>query len=1091
MPPFCWRAARGGVLLGFQPVLLPRFVSLGVVVVGALAAVPGFAAVDPRGDSFDARLLSAEESRTLFHLPPGFEIQLVAAEPVIQKPLNLAFDAAGRVWLTGSTLYPWPARRDAVGEPIATFDRNWGENPVAFRAAAAPPAPVEQGADTIRVLADFDPVTGRARRITTFADGLNIPIGLVPLPRENGARGDSVLVYSIPAIWRLTDTDGDGRADRREKLYDGFGFRDTHGMSSNYWLWLDGWVYGTHGYSNQSEVVDRAGRVVRVASGNTYRFRPDGSRFEVFANGQSNPFGLAFDARGDVFTADSHSKPVYLLVPGGYYEGIGKDHDGLGFAPPITTDDHGSSAIAGIAHYSATQFPPEFRGNLFNGNPVTRRINRDRLDWRGSSPTAARQPDFLTSDDPSFRPVQVKLGPDGALWVADFYNPVIGHYEVPLMHPARDRSHGRVWRIVWRGLDRSVPAPAMANLATLAPAALVSRLADADLVVRSLAVSELLARPDAATAVPALHAAAERLIAGTDADADETAALPLFLAADRLGAPDDAQLRRALTRPESDVALAALRTLATREQLPADAQAMFSAVVGRGDADAKGRPAAPGHAWRVIADVLRRQPQPWGAPLLLTMLARAPEADFELGYALRLALKSHAAAATAETLRSWANDDDAAAQLAVVCLAVKTPAAAEFLLTHLERTKFAAARAGDFARHAVAQLPADRLTAVQPLIRSLAGAPLTQRVALAEGLALVAADPARPLPPEVDGWMRRELIAAMGDPDLGPAYRAINAVKPLPLPEKAVPLRRIAVSGTYNDGTRVAALRALSPRAEGTEETLIEVLGSNASPTVRRVAADLLGTPHASEPARAALVAAFTGAYADIAMVVATGLARSDDGAKELMDLAATGRINASLLRQHYVALALEARPPAIRARAEGLTRNLPPEDARLDAVIAQRVALAPKFRPDATRGATLFMAQCAPCHRFRDAGGSLGPSLDGIGVRPLARIVEDILDPNRNVDPAFRLATVTLKSGDAKTGINLRSEGERVLLTDVTTNQALALAKADVAQTTISALSPMPAAFETAIPEKDFYDLIEYLRAPGSAAAERKASSL
>ena len=92
---------------------------------------------------------------------------------------------------------------------------------------------------------------------------------------------------------------------------------------------------------------------------------------------------------------------------------------------------------------------------------MTRRINRVRLDWRGSSPHAARQPDFLTSDDPAFRPVQVKLGSDGALWIADFYNPIIGHYEVPLTHPSRDNSHGRIWRIVWRGLDGSVPAPTL------------------------------------------------------------------------------------------------------------------------------------------------------------------------------------------------------------------------------------------------------------------------------------------------------------------------------------------------------------------------------------------------------------------------------------------------------------------------------------------------------------------------------------------------------------------------------------------------------------------------------------------------------
>ena len=153
----------------------------------------------------------------------------------------------------------------------------------------------------------------------------------------------------------MRDTDGDGRADVREELYTGFGFKDTHGMASNFTYWVDGWIYGTHGFANHSEVRDRSGRVTVLDSGNTYRFRPDGSRFEIVTHGQTNPFGLAFDLRGELYTADSHSKPVYLLVPGGYYEGISKEHDGLGFAPPITTDDHGSSAIAGIAHYSLSK----------------------------------------------------------------------------------------------------------------------------------------------------------------------------------------------------------------------------------------------------------------------------------------------------------------------------------------------------------------------------------------------------------------------------------------------------------------------------------------------------------------------------------------------------------------------------------------------------------------------------------------------------------------------------------------------------------------------------------------------------------------
>ncbi len=1029
-----------------------------------------------RGDAPDARLSAPAEQRARFHLPPGFEIQLVAAEPELQKPMNVAFDAAGRVWVTGSTLYPWPAKRDARGEPIASFQKNWGENHLAFRASSTPPEPSEYGLDTVRVLADFDPVSGRARQSTVFADGLNIPVGVVPLPRAPGAKGDTVLVFSIPAIWRLTDTDGDGRADVREKLYDGFGFKDTHGMSSSYWQWLDGWVYGTHGFANASEVVDRSGRVVKLTSGNTYRFRPDGSRFEIFANGQTNPFGLAFDARGDVYTADSHSKPVYLLIPGGFYEGIGKEHDGLGFAPAITTDDHGSSAIAGIAHYSATQFPAEFRDNVFNGNPVTRRVNRTRLEWRGATPAAARQTDFLTSDDPAFRPVQVKLGPDGALWIADFYNPIIGHYEVPLTHPARDHGHGRLWRIVWRGLDGSVPVPLLPNLATLTTADLVPRLADGNLVVRGLALNELVARRDAAAATSALQAAAARLVDGHDPGADGTAVLALFFALERLGQVDDALLLRALARPDSAVAHAALRVLVTRDAGLKNLEQRFNMIAGK-NTPAPGGTATPGYTWRLVAEALARHPQPWGAPLLLTMLGRAPEADTQLVYALRLAFKNHALQADAPTLAAWAATSPGdAGRIVEGCLALTMPAAARFLAARVRDAKTSDLRIGEFARHVALNLPKEEFASFAALLEPLSAASALQRLMAAEGLATIAAQPQRVLPDDVAAWMRRELFAALED-KAALAVRAANALKPLALPEKGAPLRRRALATNAAESVRAAALRALTPGEPETAVTAIAVLVSAAPLGARRAAAEVLGLSRLSSAGLAALSGAFEGAPADFALTLATTLATSDQGAAELLELAVAGRVRLALLRHRYVALALEKRPAALRERAAALTKALPPEDARLDALVAYRVGALGSFKPDRTNGAAVFAAHCAACHRFRDAGGNLGPSLDGIGARALPRLVEDILDPSRNVDPTFRLTTLTLKNGETKSGMNLREEAGRVLLRDPNSGEEVAVAKADVAETAPAAISPMPAAFETALKEQEFFDLVDFLR--------------
>ena len=1017
-----------------------------------------------RGDAPNARMRPGAEQQGLFHLPPGFAIQLVAAEPELGKPLNLAFDAAGRLWVTTTSHYPWPARTDALGQPIADFARDWDDNQLAFRGLVRPPEPATQARDQLLVLSDFDPNTGRARRTEVFADGLNIPVGVTPLPRSPGARGAAVIAHSIPGIWRFEDTDGDGRADRRELLYDGFGFKDTHGMASSFTPWPDGWIYATHGFANRSEIRDRSGRVTKLESGNTFRFRADGSRLEPWAHGQTNPFGLAFDARGDVYTADSHSKPVYLLLRGGFYEGINRQHDGLGFAPPITLDSHGSSAIAGIAVYAAAQFPEEYRGNVFNGNPVTRRLNRARLDWTGSTPKAVRQADFLSCDDPAFRPVQVVLGPDGALWIADFYNPIIGHYEVPLTHPARNRTHGRIWRVYWRGEDATVPPPALPDLAQAAASALVAALRDPNLAVRTLAAGELAGRVAPGEAQAALAALTVPLPPG--------AALPVAFLRERLGTVDEAGLLAALEASraaDDEAALASLRAMLLRGPPGPAAVEPFRTLLARVNA---------GHVWRAAAEVFARHPQPWQAPLLLSMLARAPETDTLLVYALRLALKEHVAVATREQLQELAARREDAVRLADVAVAVATPAAAEFLIAHLERFGVTGPRAGEFARHAVRQLGPGNATAVEALIRRLDGTPLEQRLALAEGLAAAAGQELASWPAAVSGWLERTLLGALAAEDPAVSRRAAQTLKPLPLPAKNAPLRERALDAKSAAALRQAALEAFDLDAEG-EAALARILTTGAGLPVRRAAAERLAKIPAGATARSALAASLSAAGTDLAIILAGGLAQSEEGAAALVALVGDGRAPASLLRHSRLAPSLERRSAGVRARVAELTRDLPGEDARLDAVIAARIGAHGEAKRDPRRGAEVFAAHCAACHRRGDAGGSVGPSLDGLTARGLGRVVEDILDPGRNVDPLFRMASVRLRDGEVRSGFNPRRDAAGVTLADPVTGRDFWIASEEIARLEPSAASAMPAAFETALADRDFHDLLAFLLGP------------
>lgn len=358
--------------------------------------------------------LTPEEQRETFTLPQGFEIQLVASDPDIAKPMNIAFDDRGRLWVSSSREYPFAAEEGS------------------------------QPQDAIKILEDTDG-DGRADLIKTFADGLNIPMGLIPY-------GDGVICFSIPNIWYLRDSDGDDQVDQREVLYGPFDTsNDTHGMCNSFTLGDDGWIYACHGFSNRSEVSGRDGHEITMHSGNVFRFKPDGSRIELVSRGQVNPFGMAIDSRGDIYTADCHTKPINLVLPGGHHDSFGKPHDGLGYIPNVMEHLHNSTGIGGIALGENTNFPAVYQRSTFGGNVVTGRVNRNHLIYQGSSVTAREEPDFLIPSDPWFRPVHLQIGPDGALFIADFYNRIIGHYEVDLNHPGRDRQRGRIWKVVFTG----------------------------------------------------------------------------------------------------------------------------------------------------------------------------------------------------------------------------------------------------------------------------------------------------------------------------------------------------------------------------------------------------------------------------------------------------------------------------------------------------------------------------------------------------------------------------------------------------------------------------------------------------------------
>ncbi|HEX7897578.1 MAG TPA: dehydrogenase, partial [Planctomycetota bacterium] len=551
--------------------------------------------------------LSPEEQRAKFKLPPGFEIQLVAAEPDIVKPMNLNFDDRGRLFVTQSYEYPYPNKD---GKPR----------------------------DTVRLLQAFGP-DGKAGKITVYADGLNIPIGVQ-------ATLDGALVHSIPKVWRMKGVDS---AESREAILGDAGFNDTHGMLSAFTPWIDGWTYACHGFSNKSTLRTSNGQEISMHSGNTWRMKADGSAVQQYTHGQVNPFGLCFDPLGNLYSADCHSLPAYALLRGGWYPTFDGKHDGLGHAPTILKHLHGSTGIAGIIYYESDHYPPQFRDTLFIGNPVTGKINTDRLDRKGSSLVAIETPDFLTCDDPWFRPVDLELAPDGSLYVADFYNCIIGHYEVPLNHPKRDKTRGRIWRIVAK--DR--PARAMPDLYKASPAELAKLLDDETLLVRVKATNQLVERVGSADAVTF--------------DTPRRKAHGLWIL-ERLGKLDEARVRGFATDAEAIVRVHLLKALAERKAWTFEAPLVREKLA---DADAYVR--------RAAAEGLALHPDAENVKPLIALWAATPPEDTHLIYMCRKALRDQI---LAPGVLAKAVEIDAG-RVADVAVGAPTADVANFLLERL------------------------------------------------------------------------------------------------------------------------------------------------------------------------------------------------------------------------------------------------------------------------------------------------------------------------------------------------------------------------------------------------------------------------
>jgi len=1001
--------------------------------------------------------LEPEESRKHAVTPAGFSIDLVAAEPLFQaKPLAFTFDHDGRLFVSESVDYP-----NGLVLP--------GEG---------------QGHDRIVRIDDTDG-DGTFDARTVFAEPLSICTSML-------AHDGGLIVTQAPHTLYLKDTDGDGKADVRKVLFTGWGTYDTHAGPSNLTWGLDGWVYGMVGYSG---FKGRVGDDDHEFKQGFFRFRPDGSKLEFLRSTNNNSWGVGFSEEGVLFGSTANGNPsehmplanrVYERVRGWNAATLGgisgspamevasRKGGPDGLAPVRQVDHHGHfTAAAGHRLYTARAYPREYwNRTAFVCEPTGHIVATFEITPSGAAFKSRMAWSLVASDDEWTSPIQADVGPDGQVWVIDWYNFIVQHNPTPAGFqngkgnayetPLRDKVHGRLWRVVH---DAAQDAKHRTTLADTPADELVATLRDTNMFWRTRAQRKLVdratGRPDGGRdVVPALV----RLV--QDVSVDEIGLNPAAIHAiwtlKSLGALEAATadaaavaaVQAALKHPSAGVRMNAVRAL------PRDA-ATLAAIQASGVA----ADAAPLVRLWVLDAVGECPPSPEATDLVLAMLADPRTgADPALADAATSAAAIQAvgvlpalisAVMQAPAQQPRLADDISPARLVLVERVAEHVArggeasAVSRLVARLAeaRPETAAAALTGLARgwHAgnTIEFDAAGRAALVKLVGELPPAAQGQLITLVQRAGSAALDS------QIEG-VTNSLLATIdkadaADRDRGEAAKRLVLLRPADLGVVNELLGRINARTSPDVAAALLAAVAQS-NAPGTAEALLDKAGT-LPPAIRE--------------------AAFRTAVNNKAWTPVL-VERLEKGVVRLTDLALVERNRLT-----------ELPDKKLRERAKKLIASgggLPSADRQkvIDEVLP--VVLA---GGDATVGKAVFKEHCGKCHMHSGEGGKVGPELTGMSVHPPQELLIHILDPNRSVEGNYRAYSVATDDGRVVSGLLAGESKTSIELVDAEGKRHV-IQRDEIDEFVPSTNSLMPVGFEKQIQPQGLANLLAFLTAKG-----------
>jgi putative membrane-bound dehydrogenase-like protein len=958
------------------------------------------------------------EALKRMQVPDGFQVKLVASEPMIRQPVTMSFDDRGRLWVVQYLQYPNPAglKPVKVDQYLRTvYDR-----------VPEPPPKGPKGADRITILSDPDE-NGRYRRSKDFVTGLNLASGMCL-----GHGG--VFVAQPPYLLFYPDKNGDDVPDGDpEVLLSGFGMEDSHAFANSLTWGPDGWLYGAHGSTVTAKI-----RGIEFQQG-IWRYHPRTKEFELFSEGGGNTWGLDFDRHGNVIAGTNWSLACLHQVQGGYYiKGFAK-HGPLHNPHTYGYFDHipcpnfkGGHVTCGGIIYEGGAFPDRFNGRYIAGNLLANGVYWYDLDRKGSSFTSKHAGELIVANDTWFRPVDLQTGPDGAVYVADWYDKRANHVD-PVDN--WDKTNGRIYKIEYK--DRPTLPKVSLPLSKLTSDQLVSLLSHPNDWFPREARRILAERRD-----PAIIERLRGMVANEEGQLALEALWALYVSRGF----DDALAQKTLHHPNEDVRTWTVRLLGDAKKVsPTIADALVT--LARTDPSSTVR--------SQLACSANRLPGPDCLAIVRELLRRDEDVnDPHIPLLLWWAIEDKAISHRDQVLSLL---QDAAFW--------RMPLVRSTIIERIGRRYLAEGKDADLAACAQLMTSAPGQSELELLLRGMEKALEGRRLSSVPGA--LDKQVAKLLDAQPENLTVLRFAFRLGS---AAAYqRALSKAADNKTPE-AARIALIELLGQAGNADCVAVLlRELSEaKTDVLRTALLSALQSFQDPSIAKAVIDLY--PRLTTGLRGRILTLLLSRPASrLALVQAIDagrIAAKDVPLDQVRQLAASKDEQIThLVEKHWGKVA----PPPPGAKV-----------ARINAILH---ALGQRSG-DVTKGKEYFTKVCATCHTLHGEGNKVGPDLTTADRKNRQFMVTNIVDPSAIIRPEFVSQVIATKDGRQLTGLIVETNGDAFTLVNEKNERTL-LTKQQIDAMEPSSVSLMPENILDQFDEQQIRDLFAYLQSDPPSAKQ------